>query len=165
VIAAAVGIGAWFPSAGADRALAGSMSIAWRPQGLGAAVTTTFAPRADVMTATFAGNVRDVAIAAEARVAVRFAPSIYLTPSAGMALHLLTLTGSFGGGPLTSRRYDPALRLGVTAGYALPAGIDVGLSVSADCLLQRQRYEGASEEILVVPRLQLVTGVLVGLRL
>jgi hypothetical protein len=160
-----VSIGAWFPSAGADRALAGSLSVAWRPHGLGAAVTGTLAPSADVMSSTFSGTVRDFVIAAEARKALQFAPGIYITPGAGVALHLLSLTGSFGGGPLTSRRYDPAVRLGVTAGYALALGLDVGVAVSADFLLVRQKYEAVSEEILVVPRLQVVTGIVVGLRL
>jgi hypothetical protein len=162
---ASASVGAWFPSAGADRAFAGSLSLEWRPHGLGAAVTGTLAPRADVMSATFAGYVRDIVIAAEARKALRFAPAVYVTPGAGLALHMVALTGSFGGAPLTSRRYNPALRLSVPAGYALAGGLEVGLAVSADCLLQRQKYEGASEEILVVPRLQLVTGLLVGLRL
>jgi hypothetical protein len=165
LLAASVGLGAWFSAAGADRALAGSMTIAWNPYGWGAAVIGTLAPRADVMSATFAGSIRDVVIAAEARKALRFAPDVYVTPGAGASLHVLTLTGSFGGGGLTSRRYNPALRLGVTAGYALPAGLEVGVAVSADCLLQRQKYEAASEEILVVPRIQVVTGIVVGLRL
>lgn len=165
-LAASAMLGAWFQSPGADRAFAGSLSIAWRPHGLGAAAIATLAPRAEVNTATFAGYVRDVVIAAEARWALEFAPGIHVTPGAGIALHLVSLTGSFGAGsPLTSRRYDPGLRLGVTAGYALPAGLEVGLAVSADCLLQRQKYEAASEEILVVPRLQVVTGIVVGLRL
>jgi hypothetical protein len=165
LLAASVGIGAWFASPGADRAFAGTLAIAWRPHGLGGAVTGTLAPRADVMTATFAGYVRDVVIAAEARMALRFAPDVYVTPGAGLALHLLSLNGSFGGGALTSRRYNPAVRIGVTAGYAVVGGLDVGVAVSADCLLQRQKYEGVSEEILVVPRLQVVTGLVVGLRL
>jgi hypothetical protein len=37
--------------------------------------------------------------------------------------------------------------------------------VSADALLRRQRYEAASEQILIVPRLQIVAGVIVGFRL
>jgi hypothetical protein len=165
VIAAIVGLGAWFPAPGADRAFAGSLTIAWRPHGFGAAVSGTLAPRADIMAATFTGYVRDVVIAAEARKALRFAPDVYVTPGAGVAIHTVTLNGSFGGGALTSRRYNPAVRVGVTAGYALPGGLEVGAAVSADLLLQRQKYEGVSEEILVVPRFQVVTGVVVGLRL
>lgn len=166
LVAASLGVGAWFAAAGADSTLAGSLTVAWRPYGLGAAITGMLAPSADVMTVTFDGQVSDIVVAAEARKAVLLPPSIRVTPAAGIALHVLTLTGAFGGGSeLTSRRYDPALRLGVTAGYALPRNLEVGLAVSADCLLQRQRYEVASEEILVIPRLQVVTGIVVGLRL
>jgi hypothetical protein len=166
MIGASVGVGAWFAAPGNDSALAGSLAIGWRPHGLGAAVTATLAPRADIVTMTFAGTVRDVVIGAEARRALLLPPSLRITPAAGVAMHLVTLTGSFGGGsPLTSRRYNPALRVGVSTGYALPRGIEVGVAVAADYLMTRQRYEAASEEILVVPRLQVVTGVLVGLRL
>ncbi len=165
MIGASIGVGAWFAAPGNDSALAGSLAIGWRPHGLGAAVTATLAPRANVVTMTFGGTVRDVVIGAEARRALLLSPSIRITPAAGVAMHLVTLTGSFGGSPLTSHRYNPALRVGVSAGYALPRGIEVGVAVTADYLLMRQRYEAASEEILVVPRLQVVTGVLVGLRL
>ncbi len=165
MIGASIGVGAWFAAPGNDSALAGSLAIGWRPHGLGAAVTATLAPRANVVTMTFGGTVRDVVIGAEARRALLLPPSIRITPAAGVAMHLVTLTGSFGGSPLTSHRYNPALRVGVSAGYALPRGIEVGVAVTADYLLMRQRYEAASEEILVVPRLQVVTGVLVGLRL
>lgn len=165
LVAASLGLGAWFAAPGTDSAFAGSLTVAWRPYGLGAAITGVLAPSADVMSVTFDGEVRDVVIAAEARMALHLAP-LRVTPAAGFALHLLHLTGSFGGGSeLSSRRYDPALRLGVTAGYALPRSLEVGVSVSADCLLQRQRYAVASEEILVIPRLQVMTGIVVGLRL
>jgi hypothetical protein len=165
MFAASVGAGVWFAAPGTDNALAATAMIAWRPHGLGVAITGLVAPSAAVMSLTFSGHVRDVVVAAEARKALRFAPDIYLTPAAGMALHVLGLSGSFGGAELDSRRFDPALRLGATASYALPRGVDVGLDVSADCLLRRQRYEAASEEILVVPRFQVVTGIVVGLRL
>jgi hypothetical protein len=165
MFAAAIGGGLWVAPPGATSSVAGSLAVAWRPHGLGAALTATIAPAADVMAVSFDGRVRDVALGAEARYAIAFAPQVHVSPGAGMALHILSLAGSFGPGDLASRRFNPAVRLGVTATYALPRGLDVGLAVSADCLLRRQRYEVASEEILVVPRLQIVTGVLVGLRL
>jgi hypothetical protein len=165
VIAAHAGFGAWFFAPGADRALAANLSIAWRPHALGVALTAQLAPRADVTAMTFTGEVRDIVIGAEGRRAVHVAPDLWIAPAAGLALHALELTGSFGGTPLVSRRYDPALRLGVTASYALPHHVDVGVAVSADALLRRQRYEAASEQILIVPRLQIVAGVIVGFRL
>jgi hypothetical protein len=36
--------------------------------------------------------------------------------------------------------------------------------VSADCLLQRQRYEAGSERILIVPRIQLMMAGFVAVR-
>lgn len=164
MFAAGLGLGAWFAAPGTDRALAASLSLAWRPEGLGVAATGTIAPAARVTSPTFVGRVRDIVVAAEVRNALAL-PPVRITPSAGMALHAVTLTGSFGASELTSRRYNPALRAGVTAGYDLARGVEIGLAVSVDCLLQRQKYEAASEEILVIPRLQVVTGVVVGLKL
>jgi hypothetical protein len=166
LLAASVGAGAWFAAPGADTALAAYAAVAWRPDALGAAVSVLAAPDASVMSATFAGQVRDIVLAAEARRALALPPSIRVTPAAGASLHLLQLRGAFGGGgTLTSRRYDPAVRLGVTATYDLARSVEAGLAVSVDYLLQRQRFVGASEEILVVPRFQVVTGIVVGLRL
>lgn len=164
-LAASLGIGTWIEAPGASANLAGSLAIAWRPHGLGAALGTQLAPSADLMTPTFTGSVRDVVIAGEGRYAIAVAPAVRITPAAGAALHVIALRGGFGGSELRSRRYDPAVRLGATATYALPRGVDLGVAVSADCLLRRQEYAAGSEEILVVPRLQIMTGVFVGLRL
>jgi hypothetical protein len=41
----------------------------------------------------------------------------------------------------------------------------VGLDVSADCLLVRQRYEAGNQEILAVPRVQIVAAAVIGIRL
>jgi hypothetical protein len=165
MFAASVGAGVWLAPPGATSTVAASFAVAWRPHGIGAAVTGVLAPAVDVMGVSFDGTVRDVVIGAEARRALAFAPRVHVTPAAGVSMHFVHLAGSFGPGTLESRRYNPAIRLGVSATYGLPRGLEVGLAVSADCLLQRQRYEVASEEILVIPRLQIVTGVLVGLRL
>jgi hypothetical protein len=104
-------------------------------------------------------------IAAELRNSLDLAPDLRITPAAGLALHVVDLDGAFAGTPLRSRRYDPAVRLGVTAAYALPHDLEIGLAVSADLLLRRQRYEAGTEEILVVPRLQIHSGIIVGIRL
>jgi hypothetical protein len=157
--------GVWLAAPADSTALAASVAIAWRPHALGAAITGAFAPAADVTSVTFDGSVRDIVVGAEARRALEFAPGIHVTPGAGMSLHMVRLDGRFAGGSLASRRYNPAIRLGVTATYGLPRNLDVGLVVSADCLLRRQKYEVASEEILVIPRLQVVTGIFVGVRL
>ncbi len=163
-LAASIGVGGWFGAPGNDR-VAATGTIAWRPHGLGAAVTAAFAPSAELASVTFSGRVRDVVVAAEARYALHVAPDLRVVPSVGTAVHFVRLEGSFAGSDLSSSRWNPAIRVGVIGSYALPRGLDTGLSVSADCLLRRQRYEAGTEEILVVPRLQIITGIFIGMRL
>lgn len=165
-LAVSVGAGVWIAAPAADGALAGTLTAAWRPHGLGVAAMAAIAPSAEVMTSTFAGRVRDLAFAAEVRNAIVLAPRWRISPGFGMALHAIRFTGSFAGGDdLASTRYDPALRIGLTLGYELP-NVEVGLAVSADCLLRRQKYEdAASQQILVIPRFQGITGFVVGVRL
>jgi hypothetical protein len=163
---ASLGVGAWLASPEAYAAPQVTLAVAWRPHGLGAAMTATFAPAADIDTPSFAGSVRDVVVAAEVRRALRVAPTVHITPGLGGALHVLSFEGAFGAGPLlASRRYDPAVRVGLLADVALPYALQVGLGVSADCLLQRQRYEAGNERILIVPRVQLLMAAFVGVRL
>jgi len=162
---ASVGAAAWFQPPGATSTVAAIVAVAWRPHALGVALAATLAPAVDVATSSFAGDVRDVVIAAELRNSLDLAPDLRITPAAGLALHVVDLDGAFAGTPLRSRRYDPAVRLGVTAAYALPHDLEIGLAVSADLLLRRQRYEAGTEEILVVPRLQIHSGIIVGIRL
>lgn len=164
-LAASLGLVAWLAAPGADERLAGNLTLVWRPHGIGVALGAMLAPAADLMTTTFAGSVRDVVVAAEGRYALVLAPDLRVSPGVGAALHAISLRGSFGGGELASRRYDPAIRLGVTGAYALPRGLDVGIAVSADCLLRRQEYAAGTEQILVVPRIEVMTGLFLGLRL
>jgi hypothetical protein len=163
---AGLGVGAWLASPEAYAAPQVTLALAWRPHGLGAAVAATFAPAADVESASFEGNVRDVVVAAEVRRALRVAPTVHVTPGLGAALHVLSFEGAFGAGPLlVSRRYNPALRVGLLTDVALPYALELGLGVSADCLLQRQRYEAGNERILIVPRVQLLMAAFIGVRL
>ena len=163
-LAASVGIGAWFETPGS--ALAGMVTLAWRPHGLGVAVSGNFAASAEVMTPSFAGEAGDLVVAVEGRDAFEVRPHVFVAPGVGVALHAFHLRGTLiEGEPMDSRRYDPALRVGVTGLYALPPGIEVGLAVSADTLLLRQRYEVGTEEILVLPRFQVITQLVVGIRL
>jgi hypothetical protein len=78
-LAATLGVGGWFGAPGHDR-VTGTGTIAWRPHGLGAAVTAAFAPSADLTGVTFNGRVRDVVVAAEARYALHVAPDLRVTP-------------------------------------------------------------------------------------
>jgi hypothetical protein len=160
-----LGVGAWFAAPEAYATPQMTLAIAWRPHDIGAAITATFAPASDVTTTSFAGNVRDIVVAAEARRALTLAPGVRVTPGAGLSLHAIVLEGGFGSSPvLVSRRFDPAAHIGVTTSVELPHALELGLGVSADCLLRRQRYEAGSERILIVPRVQLMMAGIVAVR-
>jgi len=165
-LAASLGVGAWFASPETTLTPMTTLVIAWRPYNLGAAISATFAPTTDLETGSFTGDVRVSRIAAEARKALRLAPRVRVTPGVGVALHAVTLGGRFGVSDMIhSRRYDPALQLSTLVGIALPHRIELGLAVSADCLLRRQRYAAGTEEILDVPRIQGMMAILFGVRL
>lgn len=162
---AGLGVGAWFAAPEAYATPQMTVSLAWRPHDLGASLTATFAPRAEVMTASFSGEVRDVVVAAELRRALLVAPGVRVTPGAGLSVHMLVLEGALSGGPdIVSRRYDAAAHIGITTTVELPYALEPGLGVSADVLLQRQRYEAGSERILIVPRVQLMMAGFVAVR-
>lgn len=165
-LAASVGAGAWFAAPEATAVAMTTISIAWRPHGLGAGVSAMLAPATALDSPSFVGEVGVWRIVAEARKALRVAPAIRVTPGVGLALHAVSLDGRFGGGDrVSSRRYDPALQVSTVVGIALPHRIELGLAVSADCLLRRQRYEAGTEQILDIPRVQATLGILVGVRL
>lgn len=162
---AGLGVGAWFAAPEAYATPQMTVSLAWRPHDIGALLTATFAPRAEVMTASFAGEVRDVVVAAEVRRALLLAPGVRVTPGVGLSVHMLVLEGAFSGGAdIVSRRYDAAAHIGITTTVQLPYALEPGLGVSADLLLQRQRYEAGSERILIVPRVQLMMAGFVAVR-
>lgn len=162
---AGLGVGAWFAAPEAYATPQMTVSLAWRPHDIGVSLSATFAPRAEVMTASFAGEVRDVVIAAEVRRPLLLAPGVRVTPGVGLSVHAVVLEGAFSGGPdIVSRRFDAAAHIGITTTVELPYALEPGFSVSADCLLQRQRYEAGSEQILIVPRLQLMMAGFVAVR-
>ncbi len=174
-VAAFLGVGAWFATPAADAAPHVAPTLVWRPDSLGVALGVALAPAQTLdhpsVRASFRGEVRDVVVALEARYALHSARlaavvrSLRISPSGGLALHAVSVRGAFDAGDsIRSRRYDPALRAGVTATVPLSV-LDVGLGVSADCLVRRQRYDVGMEEILVVPRVQLMLAVIVGIRL
>jgi hypothetical protein len=160
-LAVAIGAGVWLAAPAATAQPSATVFAAWRPHGLGVAVSGTLAPSATVAMSSFTGDVSDVIVAVQARNALAVAPRLYVVPAAGAALHMVHVAGD----TLDSRRFDPAGRIGLTAVYDLAHGLDASLDVSADCLLRRQRYEAGSTEILTVPRVQIVTALMVGIRL
>jgi len=155
------GGGGWFAAPDADVLPALAVAVAWRPHGVGAAVTAMLAPRTTLSTLTFAGTVRAWSASAEARYAIRLASRAWVTPSAGVALHTITVRGEM----LDDRRLDPALRAGASMTVGIAAGVTVGVDVGVDVLMRRQRYESETEQILVVPRVQAHGTLLVGFEL
>jgi hypothetical protein len=165
-LAASAVLGAWFATPEATAVAMTGLTLAWRPHGFGAAVSATLAAMTELETPTFRGDVRVWRIAAEARKALLVVQRVRVSPGVGLALHAVTLNGRLGAdGTLESRRYNPALQLSTLVGVALPHQIELGLAISADCLLRRQRYEVGTERLLDVSRIQAMLGILVGIRL
>lgn len=166
IFVASLGAGAWFAAPEAYATPQTWLAIAWNPRGLGVSVSAAFAPAANLDVGMFHGDVRDVVVAADVRMALRAAPSVWVTGGVGIATHVVSFGGAFEGSDrIEHTRLNPAARVAVSTTVELPRAIDVGLAVSADTLLQRQRYEAGAERILLVPRVQLMTGLFVGFRL
>jgi len=92
-------------------------------------------------------------------------PAIHIIPSAGPALHIVRLRGALDTmETVRTTQFDVAARAGVAATYTIGQNLDVGLAVSVDVLLQRQRYAAGDEEVLVIPRLQTLIGAIATLR-
>ncbi|MBA3504104.1 MAG: hypothetical protein H0T65_27325, partial [Deltaproteobacteria bacterium] len=108
--------------------------------------------------------VSDNSFAIAARVPFTIAPRIAVAGLAGPALHAVRVEGTLGAEAVSALRFDAAFRVGVTGGYAVTDRLDVGLSISMDTLLKRQRYEVMGGQVLVMPRLQLSVGVLISVR-
>ena len=115
-------------------------------------------------TAGFMGTVSDDSIGVTVHYPVITGPRVHVVAAGGLALHAITIDGALDANAVNDRRYDPAARLGVTANYEVGRNLDIGLGVSADALLRRQRYASGTEPVLVVPRVQLTTGLIVTFR-
>jgi len=148
-----------------DGDLAGQLGVAWRPDELGFAITGELAPSADVTTSAFTGTVVDVAVAAVARWPLELIPNLRVVPIAGLALHTIRLRGALSTDqPIHDRQFDLAARGGVAAMYRVGRDLDVGIGITADVLLDRQDYKAASMQVLIVPRLQAMIGLLASFR-
>jgi hypothetical protein len=161
IAAVRVGGGGWFAAPDADALPALVVGAAWRPRGLGVALGGTLAPDNELAAMTFSGEVRAWSVAAEARYTLEVVPRVFVAPAAGLALYGVTVRGE----GIDARRYNPALRLGVSAALALGQRLEIGIGVSGDCLLQRQRYEAQAVEILQISRVQAQAALFVGVML
>lgn|GEM_PF-4448899 len=144
-----------------DGDLVAQLSVIWRPDRIGFAVSGELAPSADVTTSAFMGTVLDIALAAVARAPVLVVPGLRVTPVLGLAAHTLRLRGSLSTAqPIHDTRMDLAVRLGVVVSYRVGRDLDVGFGATVDLLLDRQRYEAGSVQVLIVPRLQALAGLM-----
>ena len=151
---------------GADALAAASLTAIWRPRALGATVSTSLAPSANLMTAAFEGNVRDTTAALSGRFPLRLAPRIEVAAEAGLALHFVHIEGVLVDGEhVDTSELDPAIRVGFSGTYALRKEVDLGLGISVDTLLRRQMFDAGSSRILIISRLQLVAGAFVAVQI
>ena len=161
-VAAAVGLRVG--AAARDTGLDGRLSVLWRPDALGLGLHASLATDGELGTAGFMGTVSDDSIGVTVHYPVITGPRVHVLAAGGLALHAITIDGALDANAVNDRRYDPAARLGVTANYEVGRNLDIGLGVSADALLRRQRYASGTEPVLVVPRVQLTTGLIVTFR-
>jgi hypothetical protein len=166
VLAISAGLGVRERGSAAGVTGDGSASLIWRPGAIGAAVAVSYAPASAVMGSTFGGTLGDDTIGALVRVPIPIGGSkLRCTALGGGALHMISLRGSLANGTSTDlTRYDPAVRASATVAYPLDPSVDVGLGVSADYLLEHQRYEVDGAELLEIPRFQLSTSLVLTLR-
>ncbi len=162
--AVAGAIGLRVGAAASDAGLDGRLSLLWRPDAIGFGVHASLATRGDLETMRFMGTVSDNSIAVTLHYPVIAGPKVHVLAAGGLALHSISVDGAIEGEAVTDRRYDPAVRLGATANYEVGRNLDIGVGVSADGLLRRQRYASGMDQVLVVPRVQLTTGLIVTFR-
>lgn len=163
-IVALAGFGGRYGRLGEDGVVEAQLAAVWRPDALGVIAMASLSPEADLSSPAFMGNVSDLSFAACARMSFALGPKISTAGFAGPALHAVRVTGTLGATSVSELRFDTALRIGATVGYAVTDRLDVGLAASMDSLLNRQRYVVTGGEVLVMPRLQVSVGLLISVR-
>ena len=164
-IVALAGFGGRYGRLGEDGVIELHLAAGWRSDSLGVVAMASLSPEATLSSPSFMGHVSDNSFALTARIPFAIAPRIGVAGFAGPALHAVRVTGTLGAEDVSSLRFDPAFRVGAAGAYALSDRIDLGLSVSMDTLLRRQRYEVPGGQVLVMPRLQVSVGLMIGVRL
>jgi hypothetical protein len=164
-LAAMAGFGGRYGRLGEDGVIEGQIAVAWRPDMLGVVAMAALSPRASVSNPAFTGEVSDNSFALCARMPFQIVPRIGVAGLVGPAVHAVDIKGTQGAEEVRALRFDLAARFGATGVYALSNRFDVGLSVSMDTLLRRQKYEVAGGQMLVMPRLQVSVGLMVAVRI
>ncbi len=163
-LAASIGASLRVGAPASDAGFDGRLSVLWRPDRIGLGVHASLATRGDIETMTFTGRVSDHSLAATAHAVVLGGPNVHVMGLAGVAIHAVSIEGMLGATAIDVLRFDPAIRIGLVANYEIGRTLDVGIAMSADGLLRRQRYESGADEVVVVPRLQLTTGLILTFR-
>lgn len=153
------GLGARFGSPGTTSNALLTLAVIWRPRTLGVALDLAMGFAPDVSGSNFEGSIGDRSFAAVARLPLEVAPATTIAVSGGVAVHALRFAGETPMRTIVDWKFDPAARLGAIASYAFRDGVEIGLAVSADYLLRRQRYEVEGQEILVMKPFQLMTAI------
>jgi hypothetical protein len=135
-----------------------SFGAMWRRSALGLTVDFALAPAATLRTSMFEGSIADRSAAVTARYAASVSPRVRIGAFGGLALHAIHFRGDTPERQIADWRFDPALRFGGLASYALYDGVDLAIAVSVDSLLRRQRYEVEGQEVVTMARLQGATG-------
>lgn len=159
------GFGGRYGRLGEDGVIEVQLAAAWRPDALGVVAMASLSPAATLTNPAFMGDVSDNSFALAARMPFAVAPRIGVAGFAGPALHAVRVAGTLGAERVSALRFDPALRVGATGAYAVTDRIDVGLAITMDSLLRRQRYEVPGGQVLVMPRLQVSVGLQIAVRI
>lgn len=148
-----------------DADVGGAVAVIYRPDRLGAMLAAELSPSTDIAVPSFSGTIIDGAIAALGRMPIEVVPRVHVIPHAGLALHIVRLRGTLDTmEKVRTTQFDVAARVGAAATYTLGQNLDVGLAISIDILLDRQRYAAGNAEVLVIPRLQTMIGAIATLR-
>jgi hypothetical protein len=163
-VSALAGFGGRYGRLGEDGVVEAQLAASVRPDALGIVAMISLSPQASLSTPAFMGDVSDNSFALSARIPFAIAPRIAVAGMAGPALHVVRIEGTLGAEQVSSLRFNPAFRVGAGGAYALTDRIDLGLSISMDSLLRRQRYEVEGGQVLVMPRLQVSVGLMIAVR-
>lgn len=158
-LATMAGLGARFGAPGTTSSAQLMLAVIWRPTKFGVALDLSMGFAPDVRGTNFEGSIGDRSMAAVARLPLVVAPATTIALSGGIAVHALRFAGETPMRTIVDWKLDPAARVGATGSYAFRDGVAIGLAVSADYLLQRQRYEVEGEEILVMTPFQLMAAI------
>ncbi|HEY6039504.1 MAG TPA: hypothetical protein VIV58_34730, partial [Kofleriaceae bacterium] len=136
----------------------GALGLIARPDAPGLELAAIASAAARIAMPSFAGTLGDRELALTARVPLHLTPDLVIAGQTGFGLHRIAIAGTATTQAESATRYDPAVRAGLTASYALRAGLALGLEVTADGLLRRQDFTVGGQAVAGVPVVQVGVG-------